>query len=146
MKGLQLAAIGNCAVASLITGDARHVWFSFPRLDGDPVFSSLLAGENAERGFMDVCVRDVARRSQAYVANTAVLETLIADAHGGEVRITDFAPRHERYGRSFRPPTIVRRIEAVSGRPRIRVRIRPMFDYGETLPAISFGRDRKSVV
>lgn len=139
MKGLPLAVIGNCAVASLVTDDARHVWFGFPRLDADPVFCALLSGNEPERGFMDVVVRDVAQWTQAYVLNTPVLETFAVDARGATLKITDFAPRHERFGRSFRPPSIVRRIEPVTGRVRVRVRIRPMFDYGETPPAVSFG-------
>ena len=42
MPNLQLAAIGNCQIASLIDDRARMVWTCLPRLDGDPVFCSLL--------------------------------------------------------------------------------------------------------
>lgn len=139
LEGLQLAAVGNCAVASLITPDARHVWFGFPRLDADPVFCALLGGIDPDRGFMDVCVRDAAQWRQSYIRNTAILETVGTDAHGDKVKITDFAPRHERFGRSFRPPLLVRRIEPLSGQPRVRVRVRPVFGYGEATPAISVG-------
>lgn len=139
LEGLQLAAIGNCAVASLITREARHVWFGFPRLDADPVFSALLGGLDPEQGFMDVTLRDAVSWCQAYIRNTAMLETIGVDAHGDQLKITDFAPRHERFGRSFRPPLLVRRIEPIAGQPRIRVRIRPHFDYGEVQPTISVG-------
>ena len=50
MATLDLAAIGNCAIASLIDRNARHVWFCFPRLDGDPVFSALINGEDPQQG------------------------------------------------------------------------------------------------
>ncbi|MEI5604152.1 hypothetical protein, partial [Streptomyces brasiliscabiei] len=47
------------------------------------------------------------------------------------MRITDFAPRFIRFERVFNPPQLYRRIEHVSGVPRIRIRIRPTFNYGE---------------
>lgn len=139
MPQLQLAPIGNCAVASLIDARARHVWFCFPRLDGDPIFNSLLNNDDSANGFMDVCVEGFESSSRSYIRNTAILETMLRTQAGEELRVIDFAPRFERYGRSFRPPMIVRRIEPVSGRPRICVRIRPTFDYGASKPEISIG-------
>jgi GH15 family glucan-1,4-alpha-glucosidase len=139
MSSLDLAVIGNCAIASLIDRNARHVWFCFPRIDADPVFCALVDGEAPSHGFMDVVVRDAVATSQSYVSNTAVLETDITDRRGGKVRICDFAPRFPRYGRQFRPPLIVRRIEPISGRPRVTVRIRPVFDYGGSTPSVNVG-------
>jgi len=139
LKGLHLAAIGNCAVASLIAQDGRHVWFGFPRLDGDPVFCALVGGREPERGFMDVRLRNAADWRQTYVRNTAVLETVGVDTAGDQLKITDFAPRFERFGRSFRPPQLVRRIEPISGQPRVCVRVRPLFEYGQFAPAVSLG-------
>src|SRR5271155_5275987 len=139
MSSLDLAVIGNCAIASLIDRNGRHVWFCFPRIDADPVFCALVDGEAPSHGFMDVVVRDAVATSQSYVSNTAVLETDITDRRGGKVRICDFAPRFPRYGRQFRPPLIVRRIEPISGRPRVTVRIRPVFDYGGSTPSVNVG-------
>ena len=139
MQTLDLAAIGNCAIASLIDRRGRHVWFCFPRLDGDPVFSALVNGDDPQQGFMDVVVCDAIETNQRYLPNTAVLETTISDRHGGQVRIIDFAPRAQRFGRSFHPPMLIRRIEPVTKHVRLAVRIRPHFNYGATKPSISFG-------
>lgn len=139
MTTLDLAVIGNCAVASLIDRNGRHNWFCFPRLDGDPVFCALVDGHAPTRGFMDVVVRDAVESSQRYLPNTAVLETTITDRNGGQVRIVDFAPRFTRYGRSFRPPMLVRRLEPLAKRVRLAVRIRPVFNYGADKPAVSVG-------
>lgn len=139
MSGLDLAVVGNCAIASLISKTGRHVWFCFPRLDGDPVFAALLAGHESEQGFTDVLLAGASGWTQRYIGNTPILETIGTDAHGAQIKITDFAPRHEKFGRSFHPPMLVRRIERLSGRPRIRVRMRPVFDYNATIPAISLG-------
>jgi GH15 family glucan-1,4-alpha-glucosidase len=130
MASLELAPIGNCAIASLVDRTARHVWFCFPRLDGDPVFSALLDGEAPERGFMDVLLHDLKETHQRYLSNTAIFETVMTDGAGGVVRIVDCAPRFQLFGRTFRPPMLVRRIEPLAGRPRITIRVRPHFGYG----------------
>ncbi len=139
MQGLNLAVVGNCAIASLIARDGKHVWFCFPRLDGDPLFCSLLGGPSPEAGFMDVQVRDMVSSTQSYVPSTPVLETIITDKSGAKLKLIDFAPRFERYGRTFRPPLLVRRIVPVQGRPRIRVRIKPRFSYGTVTGAVNIG-------
>jgi GH15 family glucan-1,4-alpha-glucosidase len=139
MQGLELAAIGNCAVASLVSREGRQIWFCFPRLDGDPVFCALLGGGEPDTGFMDVVVRDAVASTQSYVLNTCVLETTITDSSGASLKLIDFAPRFERYGRTFRPPLLVRRIQPVQGRPRLRVRIRPRFNYGTVAGAVNIG-------
>jgi GH15 family glucan-1,4-alpha-glucosidase len=77
--------------------------------------------------------------TQSYVRNTAVLETRMRTSAGEELRILDFAPRFKMYERNFRPPMIVRRIEPISGHPRIKIRIRPSFDHGAVVPRTSLG-------
>lgn len=139
MTTLESAVIGNCTIAALIDKRARVSWFCFPRLDADPVFAALLNGTDPERGFMDVIVRNASDTQQSYIRNTAVLETIITDTSGNRARIVDFAPRLPRFGRMFRPPMIVRRIEPIAGRPRLTVRVRPTFDYGAVTPTRSVG-------
>lgn len=138
MSNLDLAAIGNCAVAALIDSDARIVWWCMPRLDGDPVFCNLIAG-NADWGFADVELADRIDCKRSYLRNTAMLETILTDKDGARVRITDFAPRFRNHRRTFRPIMLIRRIEPVGGRARVRIRIRPRFDYGSTEPRHTIG-------
>ena len=139
MSTLDLALIGNCTIASLIDRNGRHVWHCLSRLDGDPVFNALLGGTDPQAGFMDIVVHDRAATRQRYLPNGAVLETVIDDSHQGSLRMLDFAPRFQRFGRVFRPPMLVRRIEPVAGRPRIALRLRPNFDYGARPPQITSG-------
>ncbi|MCC7049337.1 MAG: glycoside hydrolase family 15 protein [Alphaproteobacteria bacterium] len=134
MKQLDLAVIGNCNVASLVDVHGRHVWFCFPRLDGEPLFSALVDGPEPDQGFMDLVLAKQVRAEQRYLHNTAGLETVLTDAAGAGVRITDLAPRFKRFGRIFRPPMLIRRIEPVGGHPRVRIRIRPRFGYGADKP------------
>lgn len=139
METLNLAPIGNCAISSLVDSNGRYCWFCFPRLDSDPVFNALVGGDDPKSGFMDVEVEGLTKTTQCYIRNTAILETIMETGAGDKLRIIDFAPRFRMYDRNFRPPMIVRRIEPMKGQPRIKIRVRPTFDYGATTPSISLG-------
>ncbi len=91
-QNLDLALIGNCCIAALIDRNARIVWWCFPRFDSDPVFSRLLAGDE-EKGFCDVVLADMVERSRTISATPRSSRPILTDAHGAEVRVTDFAPR-----------------------------------------------------
>jgi GH15 family glucan-1,4-alpha-glucosidase len=136
--GLDLAVIGNGRTAALVDPQARIVWWCFPRYDGDPLFCRLLAG-NEEKGFTDVVLDDMADCQSEYLRNTAVVVTVLTDRHGNAVRITDFAPRFQQFGRVFRPPQLFRIIEPVAGLPRITIRVRPTHGYGKPLARHSSG-------
>ena len=112
--GLDLAVIGNGRTAALVDPDARIVWWCFPRFDGDPIFCRLLSGDE-EKGFSDVVLDQMVDQQSEYLRNTAVVSTVLTDARGGAVRVTDFAPRFPRFGRMFRPPQLVRIIEPLAG-------------------------------
>jgi GH15 family glucan-1,4-alpha-glucosidase len=127
---LDLALIGNCRLAALLDNAGRMVWLCFPRFDADPVFSRLLSGTQ-EKGFCDVLMADLVHTSADYVRNTAILETVLEDKHGGRLKITDYAPRFSQYERIFRPPVLIRRISPLSGSPRIAIRVRPTHGYGK---------------
>ncbi|CAN5547925.1 glycoside hydrolase family 15 protein [soil metagenome] len=138
MSTLELGVIGNCAIASLIDRSGRHVWHGLGRLDGDPVFNALLGGNEPQGGFMEASVAGGKQGRQRYLPNTAILETVIAGT-SGTMRIVDFAPRFRRFGRQFRPPMLVRRLEPISGRPRVTLRMRPTFNYGGLKPQVTSG-------
>lgn len=151
MSSLDLAVIGNCMIAALIDRNAHLVWSCFPRFDGDPVFCSLLDGngdgeEKEPKGLFAIDLIHMERCEQAYVENTAILVSRLTDKHGNIVEITDFAPRFARFGRTFRPPQFVRRVQAVKGRPRIRVRLRPTFEWGSFKPDITSGSNHMRFV
>jgi GH15 family glucan-1,4-alpha-glucosidase len=133
---LDLAVIGNCQIAALIDDKARIVWACLPRPDADPVFCALLsrAGGESPSGVFAIDLRDMADVKRAYSRNTAIVETTLTDAHGNELRITDFCPRFRSRGRNFRPMAIVRLVEPLKGRPIVSVRLRPRCDNGADEP------------
>lgn len=133
---LDLAVIGNGMLAALIDRSARIVWSCFPRFDGDPVFCSLLGGtaDGDRGGDFAIELLGAVRCTQRYDDNTAVLVSEIEDERGNAIEIIDFAPRFRNLGRIFRPLQLVRRVRPLCGRPRIRIRLRPRFDWGSRTP------------
>ena len=77
---LDLAPVGNCSVSALINRCGRYVWACAPRVDGDPVFSALMDGDDPEHGFWEVCLADLKEVEQAYIKNTPVLRTVLTAA------------------------------------------------------------------
>ena len=129
---LDLDVIGNCEVSALIDDLGRIVWMCLPRPDGDPVFSALLTTEGgaSPEGVFAVDMVDLASTEQRYRRNTAVVETILHDAHGGSLLIRDFCPRYRARGRMFRPMMLVRIVEPIAGRPVVRIRLRPTRNFG----------------
>lgn len=135
MPTLDLWPIGNCQVSALIDRAGRFVWGCVPKVDGDPLFASLLDGRDPTSGdavgLWAIDLEDCASVEQHYLTNTPILVTRMTDASGSAIEITDFCPRYERLGRMYRPVAFVRIVRPVLGSPRIRVRLRPTRNWGD---------------
>ncbi len=139
---LDLAPIGNCAATALIDRQARFVWACCPRVDAEPVFSALLdpaCGPEGEAGVWTVEIEGGDVADQAYVRNTAILRTVLADRHGNSAEVLDFAPRLHNLNRIYRPWAFFRLIRPLSGTPRIRMKLRPTGNWGELCALSSTG-------
>ncbi len=132
MSGLDLWPIGNCQVSALVDNEAGFVWGCQPRVDGDPLFSTLLGPKDGagERGVWRIALEDQVSAVPHYVKNTPILVTRLTDAHGGAVDVCDFCPRFERTGRMYRPVAFVRIVRPVAGAPRVKVTLNPTKDWG----------------
>jgi len=143
MRDLDLAPIGNSSISALIDRRGRFVWCCAPRVDSDPVFSSLLAGDEADDGsgvgFWSVDVAGAAETRQAYLRNTPILRTEITDKAGARAEIIDFAPRFRLYGRSYRPTSFIRLVRPLASSPRITIRLRPTVDWGSGAAPVTSG-------
>lgn len=138
MPTLDLGIIGNGSIVALLDTRARIVWGCVPAFDGDPAFCALLSPKIAGGDFA-IELQDCVSSEQFYVANTAVLRTVLRDAAGNAVEVTDFAPRWRHHGRFFRPLMLMRRVRPLAGSPRIRVVLRPLAEYGAYVPDITWG-------
>jgi GH15 family glucan-1,4-alpha-glucosidase len=137
-NSLSLGMIGNCAYSGLIDREGRLMWCCLPRFDADPVFNALLdPGENGAVWQFEL--EGFERSEQEYEPNTAVLRTRLYDNRGQGIELVDFAPRFWNRGRMFRPMTMVRRIKVLQGSPRIRVALRPRFEWGRHRPQVTQG-------
>ena len=134
MTNLDLGVIGNSAISALIDSRGRIVWCCLPRVDGDPTFCRLLAGDRGDAGVFAVELDGFAGAEQRYLRHTAVLATTLRDRRGAAVEIVDFAPRFKQYGRTFRPLSLVRRLRPAAGAPRIAIRLRPAHSWGAGRP------------
>lgn len=127
---LDLWPIGNCQVSALVDTAGSLVWGCVPRVDGDPMFSALLGGDEPAAGFWAIDLEDCIETTQEYQRNTPILVTRHRDANGGEIEVVDFCPYFRRMGRSYRPVAFARIVRPIAGSPRIRVRLRPTCDWG----------------
>jgi len=144
ISNLDLWVIGNCHVSALIDRAGRMVWGCVPRVDGDPLFSALIGGEEPVKdedghGFWSVELEDVAETTQSYLTNTPVLVTRQSDGAGNAIEILDFCPYFRRHGRTYRPVAFARIVRPVSGNPRIRMRLRPTRNWGHPAKGVVGG-------
>ncbi len=120
--------IGNCAYIAHIDQRTNINWMCWPRFDSSFIFGSLLDKEKGGE-FSLLPPTDNFKCTQAYVENTNILVTEIGYAEGA-YRVTDFAPRFYQYDRNYKPLMLVRKIERISGNPRVTAVCKPKGEYG----------------
>ena len=120
------AVVGDTQTAGLIGKDGSVDWLCFPRFDSGAMFAALLGTEEHGRWLIAPAgdVRAVRRR---YRGDSLVLETEF-DTDEGTVRLVDFMPPRGE------APDLVRIVEGVRGRVRMRMELRDRFDYGHVVP------------
>jgi len=129
VSGLDLWPVGNCQVSVLVDDAAGFVWGCQPRVDGDPLFCSLLEPK-AAAGEWRISLENQVSAEPRYLKNTPILVTRLTDADGAIAEIFDFCPRFERSGRMYRPVAFVRIVRPVAGAPRLKVALSPAAAWG----------------
>lgn len=114
--------IGNGQSLALVSEQASIDWLCWPRPDSPPLFGRLL---DEEGGYFSIEAEDLVSSRQEYQPNTNVLRTYLRTT-GGECMVTDFCPRFEQFGRMYRPASLFRIIEPISGACRVKVSCRPV--------------------
>lgn len=132
-----LGVVGNCSFLAYIDLDANVQWMCLPKFDSSFIFGGLLDPEKGGE-FSIRPYGDTYRSKQYYIRNTNILVTEFS-CEGGVFRVVDYAPRFWQYDRYFRPTTLFRRIELVSGNPYIVVRCSPVDGYGGLAPEVVRG-------
>ncbi len=129
--------IGNCAFQAHIHLNTNISWMCWPRFDSSFIFGGLLDDEKG--GEFSIMPPEVhVGNRQYYIENTNVLCTEVESGEG-TYRITDFAPRFYQHDRYYKPLMLIRKIEPLSGTPRIKVVCKPKGDYGNISPRYHTG-------
>jgi len=121
--------IGNCAFLAHINKNTNIEWLCWPRFDSTFIFGGLL--DKKKGGEFSILPEGDFTTHQYYLENTNVLITEITLADGSSYRITDFAPRFYQNKRYYKPLMLIRKIEALEGSPRVKVKCEPVSDYGK---------------
>ncbi|MEM9051787.1 MAG: glycoside hydrolase family 15 protein [Bacteroidota bacterium] len=130
--------IGNCSFLALIGKDTNFEWLCLPRFDSSFVFGSLVAGKEKGGEFSVKPTIDEFSSKHEYIENTNILQTTI---NYGEhsYRVTDFAPRFMQMDRYYRPRMVIRKIEPLSGNPRVKAVCKPRGGYGKKALEVETG-------
>jgi GH15 family glucan-1,4-alpha-glucosidase len=120
------ALVGDCHTAALVGSDGSIDWLCLPRFDSGACFAALLGGPEHGRWLL-APVAEPRRVRRRYRGESLILETDF-DTDDGSVRVIDFMPLSDHRW------DIVRIVEGLSGRVRMRMDLRARFDYGSIVP------------
>ncbi|MFC0408588.1 glycoside hydrolase family 15 protein [Roseomonas elaeocarpi] len=112
------AALGDGRSVALVAPDGAIAWWCVPAMDCPPLFDRLLSPEAG--GFFQVRPEGEFTLTRRYRADSNVLETVF-HAEGGEVRMTEAL--NSSFAGRLPWSELARRIEGVSGRVRMLVRV-----------------------
>jgi GH15 family glucan-1,4-alpha-glucosidase len=132
-----LGVVGNCSMLAYIDMKADVKWMCLPRFDSSFIFGSLIDKENGGEFSISPFQKEF-KSKQYYLKNTNILATEFTFDEGS-YRVIDFAPRFYQYDRYFRPTTLFRIIEVISGNPYIVVKCHPVGEYGKMRPEVVSG-------
>ncbi|GAC69453.1 glycoside hydrolase family 15 protein [Gordonia soli] len=134
--------IGDMRTAAVVGVDGRINWFCSPRFDSPSVFGALLDAEGGGAWTIEQFDGDITTR-QFYLPESNVLVTRFM-SDDGVAEVQDLMPVVKAHDPDHRT-RIVRRIAAVRGTVRFRVRVAPRFDYGRAEHEVSLDGDREAV-
>ena len=131
------ALLGDLQTAALVERGGSIDWLCFPRFDSGACFAALLG--TPEHGRWLVAPVAGGTASRRYLHDTMVLETTWENEEG-RVRVIDFMPPRGT------APDVVRIVEGVQGRVRMRSELVIRFDYGQIVPWVMHrGADRVAI-
>ena len=119
------ALIGDLQTAALVERGGSIDWLCFPRFDSGACFAALLGTEDNGRWL--VAPIEGGTTTRRYLHETLVLETTW-ETSDGAVRVLDFMPPRGK------APDVVRIVEGLRGRVRMRSELVIRFDYGCIVP------------
>lgn len=128
---LQYGLIGNCKTAALIGKRGNLDWMCYPDFDSKSIFAKIL--DETKGGSFEIIPDKKCTYKQKYIPNTNILETIVT-CTDYEFRIIDFFPRYKKIlpnnkKGTFKINKLIRIIEPLKGKPRIKVLFNPRLNY-----------------
>ena len=136
MRKYEYGVVGNGSFLALIDTSADVRWLCWPKFDSSFVFGGLL--DEKAGGRFSIWPDGKYSSHQYYRKNTNVLVTEFR-CDAGSFRVIDCAPRFMRYDRYYKPLMLMRKLEVLSGTPRVKVKCEPKGDYGRINPTPQLG-------
>ena len=130
------ALIGDCRSAALVARDGSIDWLCWPRFDSPACFAALLG--RPEHGRWIIRAKGASAVSRRYRPDTLILETLFENEQGAAALI-DFMPV------GGGDSDLVRMVVGRRGRVAMEMEGVLRFDYGASVPWISYFPDRRGV-
>src|SRR4051812_34361194 len=118
--------LGDLQTAALVGRDGSIDWLCLPRFDSPACFAALLGDESNGRWLLAPSSGGPCTR-RGYRGDSLVLESEW-ETPEGTVRVVDLMPPRGQ------APDVVRIVEGVSGRVRMRTELLLRFDYGSVVP------------
>lgn len=128
--------IGNCKTCALVNSKGSIDWMCYPSFDSPSIFAKLL--DESKGGTFQIIPDQKCKYNQKYLENTNILETTVT-CDDYSFKIIDFMPRYKKIlpnkkTKMFRRNSLIRIIEPLKGKPRVKIIFEPKLDYakGET--------------
>jgi GH15 family glucan-1,4-alpha-glucosidase len=123
------ALIGDCETGALVSREGSIDWLCWPAFSSGACFAALLG--TADNGYWRIRpegeIRSISRR---YQPGTMIVETTFVTDEG-EVCLTDFMPPRGKHS------DVVRIVQGVRGKVKMRMELVIRFDYGLTIPWVT---------
>jgi GH15 family glucan-1,4-alpha-glucosidase len=126
------ALIGDCHTAALVSRDGCIDWCCLPRFDSDSCFGRLLDWKRG--GYFAITPAARATTTREYLRDSLILVTTFTTKRA-QVRLIDFFAMR-RGGRTRPRRELIRIVEGVRGRMRMRFTVMPRLDFGAVKPWI----------
>ncbi|MGM5481995.1 MAG: glycoside hydrolase family 15 protein [Nanobdellota archaeon] len=128
---LEYGIIGNCKACALVDKKGKICWMCYPSFDSPSMFAKIL--DKYKGGSFEIIPDRKSQYSQKYIENTNILETTIENEQYS-FKVIDFFPRYKKIApkkrtRMFKINKLIRIIEPIRGKPRIKIKFNPKLNY-----------------
>jgi len=132
------AMIGDCETAALVSREGSIDWLCWPNFSSGACFAALLGTQ--ENGFWKLRPAGEIQSVQRKYRPSTMIVTTTFTTKDGEVCLIDFMPPRGKHS------DVVRMVEGVRGKVKMRMELVLRFDYGLTVPWVTMHKNELRAV